>query len=122
MTLTVINPTSGALQLPERATITDNKPSKFIKEIGTQDSEAMFVLGPTTATKVPVLNKAGVEVHVNRLKITEVERDVVKRAESIYASFVKSENILLEAYPNGELKEEFPEHDRDRVPDSVREF
>ena len=54
-----------------------------------------MVLGLTTAKKVPVLNKEGKEVHVNRLNITEVYIDVVRKAESTYASFVKSENILF---------------------------
>ena len=82
----------------------------------------MLVLGPTTASKLPVLNKDGIEVHVNRLKVTEVKRDVVKRAESVYASFVKSENILIEAYPNDQLKEEFPKPNPTKIPGTMREY
>ena len=122
LTLTVINPTKGTWRLPAKFVITTHKTAKFVKTVGSRDSDAMMVLGPTTPTKIPVLNTMGEEVHVNKINITEVERDVVKRAKSTYASFVKSEDILLKIYPKGELKEEFPEQDPNRVPDTVREF
>ena len=82
----------------------------------------MLVLGPTTSSKIVALNKTGREVHIRKLNLTKLERDVVKNAESIYSDFVKSEDILLKAYPNNELAEKFAEHENDRVPDTIREY
>ena len=81
-----------------------------------------MVLGPTTSTKIVALDKRGKEVHVKKVNLTKLEREMVKHAGSVYSDFVKSEDILLRAYPNNELSENFPEHDNDRVPDSIREY
>ena len=51
-----------------------------------------------------------------------MEREVIQKAESMYASYVKSENLLDEAFPNGEMLEDFPKEDPNRIPDTVREY
>ena len=116
------NPTGKTLQLPKEVNITDHKNAKFVKQIGANDNEAMLVLEPTTSSKISALDKTGAEVYIRKLDITKLERDVVKKAESIYSEFIRSEDILLKAYPNKELTEKFPEHEHDRVPDSIREY
>ena len=49
-------------------------------------------------------------------------REVIKNAESVYAHYVNSENLLIQAFPNEELKEEFPKEDPNRIPDTIREY
>ena len=46
MTVTIINPTDKKLKLPVSIKITNYKPARFIKEIGTANAEALLVLGP----------------------------------------------------------------------------
>ena len=51
-----------------------------------------------------------------------MEREAIQRAESMYARYVKSENLLAEEFPNGELLEDFPKQDPNRIPNTVREY
>ena len=97
LTLTMVNPTGQTLKLPKEIPITEHQQAKFVKQIGTNDNEAMLVLGPTTSSKMSALDKTGTEVNIRKLNITKLERDVVKKAEYIYSDFVKSEDILLKA-------------------------
>ena len=120
--LAIINPTEKTLRLPKTVMIANYRPAKFIKEVGTKDSEAMLVLGPDSPKRIPALNKDGFEVQICRLKATEMEREVIKKAESMYANYVNSENLLIQAFLNGEITEDFPKAEPDRVPDTIREY
>ena len=51
-----------------------------------RDSAAMLVLGPHSPKTIPGLNKDGHEIHVSGLKLTEIDRDIIMKAKSMYAS------------------------------------
>ena len=91
--LTILNPTSGTLKLPERITITPRQKSRFIKTIGESDSKANLVLGPSSVNHIPAMNKSGKQVKINRLKAVEIETQAIKRAESTFASWIKSKEL-----------------------------
>ena len=45
-TITISNPTEKKFKLPKSLKITNYRPARYIKEIGTEDTEALLVLGP----------------------------------------------------------------------------
>ena len=122
MTLAIINPTENKFKLPKTMKITNYRPARFIKEKGTENSEALFVLRPESLYTISALNKDGMEIQVRRIKATEVEREVIQKADSMYARYVTGENLLVEAFPNREMLEDFPIEDPSRIPDTVREY
>ena len=82
----------------------------------------MMVLRPHSSKTIPALNKDEHEIHVNRLKRTEIDRDLIMKAKTIYSSYVDSENLFIQAFPNGEITEDFPKQDPNRISDTVREY
>ena len=104
--LTVVNPTGGILMLPKVLKISTGHRPRFVKQKGKEDSEAKLVLGPSFLRHIVALNTDGVEVRINRLKAEDVGHQALKRAQTAYASWTKSDQMLKEAYPNGELEEE----------------
>ena len=122
MSLTIINPTEKRFRLPSTVKITNDQKVRFIKERGTDNSEALLVLGPESLNTIPALNKEGKEIQVRRITAAEVERDILQKAETTYANYVIGENLLLEAFPNEEHREDFPADDPNRIPDTVREY
>jgi len=62
MSITIINPTGKRFELPPIIKITNYRPARFLKEKGTDDSEALLALGPESLNTIPVLNKEGIEI------------------------------------------------------------
>jgi len=81
MSLTIINPTEKRFRLPSTVKITNYRTARFIKERGTDDSEALLVLGPESLNTIPALNKEGKEIQVRRIAAAGVERDILQKAE-----------------------------------------
>ena len=121
-TLTIINPTEKKFKLPKTIKITNFRPARFIKELGTENKEALLALGPESINTIPALNKNGIEVQVRRIRTTEVEREIIQQAESMYSRYVRNENLHINESPNGEPLENLPNLDPDRIPNTVREY
>ena len=56
------------------------------------------------------------QIKICRLNAVDIGQEAIKRAETAYASWTLSADLLREAYPDGELNEDFPRQDTNRLP------